>query len=115
MFDFGYSLGKDSIKKVLSGGIINKIIDCASILGMFMMGALSANIVKLQTPLQWAFGEKTIVLQDTLNAIAPGILPLLAVFFVYWGIKYKKWTITKLLVVLIIISIVGAFLGILAL
>lgn len=115
LFDFGYSLGKDSIKKVLSGGIINKIIDCASILGMFMMGALSANIVKLQTPLQWAFGEKTIVLQDTLNAIAPGILPLLAVFFVYWGIKYKKWTITKLLVVLIIISIVGAFLGILAL
>lgn len=115
LFGLGYKLGKESIQKILAGGIINKIIDCASIVGMFMMGALSANIVKVQTPLAWTFGEKSIVLQDTLNAIAPGILPLAAVFFVFWGIKYKKWTITRLLVILIAASIVGAFFGVFAL
>ncbi len=81
---------------------------------MFMMGALSASIVKVSTPLAWTFGDKSIVLQDTLNAIAPGILPLTAVFFVFWGIKYKKWTITKCLIILVIASILGAFFGILA-
>lgn len=113
LFGLGYNLGKESIQKILSSGAINVIIDCASIVGMFMMGALSASIVKVSTPLSWTFGDKAIVLQDTLNAIAPGILPLTAVFFVFWGIKYKKWTITKCLVILIIASIVGAFFGIL--
>ena len=104
LFGLGYKLGRESV---------HKLIDCASIVGMFVMGALSANIVKVSTPLSWTFGEKTIVLQDTLNSIAPGLLALAAVMFVFWGIKYKKWTITKLLVILIVVSLVGAFLGIL--
>lgn len=111
----GYKLGKESIQKILSGGIINKIIDCASIVGMFMMGALSASIVKVATPLAWTFGDKTVELQATLDAIAPGLLPLSAVFFVFWGIKYKKWTITRCLIILIVASIIGAFLGVFAL
>ena len=75
LFGLGYKLGKESIQKILSGGIINKIIDCASIVGMFMMGALSASIVKVATPLAWTFGDKTVELQATLDAIAPGLLP----------------------------------------
>lgn len=113
LFALGYRLGRDAVQKILAGGIVNKLIDCASIVGMFVMGALSASTVKVSTPLAWTFGEKTIVLQDTLNSIAPGLLALAAVFFVYWGIKHKKWTITKLLVILIVVSIVGAFFGIL--
>lgn len=115
LFGLGYKLGKESIQKILSGGIINKIIDCASIVGMFMMGALSASIVKVATPLAWTFGDKTVELQATLDAIAPGLLPLSAVFFVFWGIKYKKWTITRCLIILIVASIIGAFLGVFAL
>ena len=114
LFGLGYRLGRESIQKILSGGIINKLIDCAAIVGMFVMGALSANTVKVSTPLSWTFGEKTIVLQDTLNSIAPGLLALAAVFFVLWGIKTKKWTITKLLVILIVVSLVGAFFGVLS-
>ena len=114
LFGLGYKLGRESVQKILAGGIVNKLIDCASIVGMFVMGALSASTVKVSTPLAWTFGEKTIVLQDTLNSIAPGILALAAVMFVFWGIKYKKWTITKLLVILIVVSLVGAFLGILS-
>ena len=36
LFGLGYKLGKESIQKILSGGIINKIIDCASIIGAFL-------------------------------------------------------------------------------
>lgn len=112
LFHLGYSVGRDSIKKILSGGIVNKIIDGASILGMFMMGALSATIVKLSTPISFNAGGKEIVLQKTLDMIAPGLLPLGAVFFIYWGMKYKKWTITRLLIILIVASLIGALLGI---
>lgn len=115
LFGLGYKLGKESIQRILSCGIINKIIDCASIVGMFMMGALSASIVKIATPLSWTFGDKTVELQSTLDAIAPGLLPLAAMFFVFWGIKYKKWTITRCLVILVVASIIGAFFGVFAL
>lgn len=114
MFGLGYNLGRESISKILASGAVNVIIDAASIVGMFMMGSLSASIVKVATPLAWTFGEKAIVLQETLDAIAPGILPLAAVFFVFWGIKHKKWTITRLLIILIAVSIIGAFFGVLA-
>ena len=77
-----------------------------------MMGALSATTVKLSTPLSFDIGGKAIVVQDTLNMIAPGLLPLGVVFFVYWGMKYKKWTITKLLVILVVAALVGSFIGI---
>lgn len=113
LFHLGYSVGRSSIQNILSGGVVNKIIDAASILGMFMMGALSAGIVKLSSPLKMNFGGKEMALQtDLLDKLAPGLLPLAAVFFVYWGIKYKKWTITRMLLILIIISLAGACIGI---
>ena len=111
-FNLGYSLGKDSIKKILSGGIVNKIIDGASILGMIMLGALSATVVKLSTPLEFDIGGKTISIQQTLDQIAPGLLPLGAVFLVYWAMKYKKISINKILWILIAVSLLGALIGI---
>lgn len=112
LFHLGYRLGRESIRKILSGGVVNKIIDGASILGMFMMGSLSATVVKLSTPLSFDIGGKAVVVQETLDTIAPGLLPLAAVFFVYWGMKYKKWTVTKLLIMLVIAALVGALIGI---
>lgn len=111
-FHLGYSVGRESIRKMLSGGLVNKIINGASILGMFMMGALSATVVKLSTTTAFTISGKKVGIQETLDKIAPGILPLAAVFFVYWGMKYKKWSITKLLLILVAVAIVGALMGI---
>ncbi|CAI3446182.1 PTS system mannose/fructose/sorbose family transporter subunit IID [Enterococcus cecorum] len=111
-FKYGYRLGRDSISKVLQGGMVKSIIKCGSILGMFMMGALSASMVKLDTIISVNIGEKSISLQETLDKIAPGLLPLSLVFFVYWGMVYKKWNASKVLWILIIFSLVGALLKI---
>lgn len=111
-FNYGYKLGRESIAKILHGGLVKQIIKGGSILGMFMMGSLSATMVTLQTKLAWTVGKKAINLQETLDKIAPGILPLALVFFVFWGMKYKKWTISKLLWILIIGSLIGALFGI---
>lgn len=109
----GYQQGKESIKDILHSGKIKKIIQSAGFMGMFIMGALSASLVKVTTPLQFNTGGKEIVIQETLNKIVPGLLPLAAVFFIYWGLKYKKWTITKLMIIITIISLAGAFFGVL--
>lgn len=108
LFRFGYSLGRESIRHILSGGIVKKLIDGASILGLFMMGSLSAMVVKLNTTIKFDVSGKDFIVQDVLDKIAPGLLPLGAIFLVYWMIKYKKMSITKVLCILVVLSIVGA-------
>lgn len=61
LFYLGYFLGRDLIKKILLGGIVNKIIDGVLILGMFMMGVLFVIIVKFLILLLFDIGGKVIV------------------------------------------------------
>ena len=79
-----------------------------------MMGALSASYVTLSTPLEFSFsGGSTIVLQDVLNLIAPGLLPLAAVFIIYTYLKKKGPHYTKILLTVVVVSIIASLLGIL--
>ena len=52
MFKFGYKVGRESIQSLLGSGMINKVITGSSILGLIMMGALSASYVKLSIPIK---------------------------------------------------------------
>lgn len=114
MLKFGYRVGKESVMSLLRSGMINKIITSASVLGLFMMGALSSTYVKVSTPLQWDIaGGNPIVLQDILNAILPGMLTLVAIFGIVWYFKNKGSNYNKVLFFVIAISLLGSFLGIL--
>ena len=60
---------------------MKSIIFTANVIGLTMMGALSASYVKISTPLKLAFsGGTSVVIQDALDLIVPGLLPLIAVF-----------------------------------
>lgn len=81
----GYSLGKKSITGMLQGGKMKSIIFTANVIGLVMMGALTASYVKISTPFVLNVSDGTsIVLQDILNQIVPGLLPLGAVFGIYY-------------------------------
>ena len=41
----GYKMGTEAALSILEGGSIQKFISCASVLGLFMMGGLSASMV----------------------------------------------------------------------
>ncbi|HEH4478300.1 TPA: PTS system mannose/fructose/sorbose family transporter subunit IID, partial [Klebsiella pneumoniae] len=90
------------------------LITGASTLGLFMMGALSSTYVRLSTPLEINFGSenKPFVLQQVIDNIVPGILPLLAVFGIYWWLLKRNQNFTVIMLVIITVSIAGAFLGI---
>lgn len=111
LFRFGYKLGRNSIKEILSGGLVNKLIDGAGILGIFMMGTLSGSLVKLNTSLKINVGTGFGV-QEILDKIAPGLLPLGVIALVYYLMKYKKVKMNNILWLLILFSILGSLIGV---
>ena len=70
---------------------MKELILGTGIVGMFMMGALSASFVKLELAAAIPVsGGGMISIQDSLNSLVPGLLPLLCVFGIYTVIKRKR-------------------------
>jgi len=114
MIHNGYRLGKKSVVSLLHGGKMKSIIFTANVIGLTMMGALSASYVSLSTPLVVSFtGGTDIVIQDILNMVAPGLLPLAAVFAIYYYLKKKGPYYNRILLTIVAISVVASLLGIL--
>lgn len=110
----GYRLGKKSVVSLLHGGKMKSIIFTANVIGLTMMGALSASYVSLSTPLVFSFASGTdIVIQDILNMVVPGLLPLGAVFAIYYYLKKKGPYYNRILLSIVAISVVASLLGIL--
>lgn len=114
MLKLGYNVGKESIMRILQSGMINSIIKATGILGLFMMGALSSTYVKVTTPITFEVpNADPIVIQDILNQIIPGLLPLLAIFGIYFYFTKIGMNYTKLIFWILGLSLVASFLGIL--
>lgn len=115
MLKLGYGIGRDAVTKVLRSGVFAKIINATGILGMFMMGALSSSYVKVKTPLSFQMenAAKAVVVQDLLDGIIPGLLPLCAVFGIYWYLSKGGRKYSALVWVLFAIALVGSLIGVL--
>lgn len=114
LYHKGYYFGKESIITLMQNGKISELITGASVLGLFMMGALSASYVTITTPFTIKMANSSpIVIQKILDGIAPGILPLLAVFGIYFYMKKKGPRYTNILVAVLLISVLCSVLGIL--
>lgn len=110
----GYKLGKSSITTLLQGGQMKSIIFAANVVGLMMMGALTASYVKISTPLIINAGDgANIVFQDILNMILPGILPLAAVFSIYYYMMKKGPNYNIILLSIVAFSILASILGVL--
>ncbi len=111
---FGYRVGKDAVMKLMKSGMINTIITGASIMGLFMMGALSSSYVKVSTPLTFTLeNAEPIVVQDILDQILVGVLPLICIFGIYWYFTRKGANYNKVILGILIISMIASFFGIL--
>lgn len=99
------------IDTVFNSGLMSVATRCASILGLMMVGAMTATTVGF--PLNWTLniGETSIVVSELFDAIYPGILSLALVLFMMWRIK-KGNRPTQLIIGLLIFGLLGAFLGI---
>ena len=107
LFRLGMKTGRMSFTKIMKSGKLDELLDSANILGMFMMGVLSSNLVSLTPKLK--IGK--FVLKNMLDGILPGLLPLLVVFGVYYLIKKKQVSTAKIVILLIAIGIAGSAIG----
>ena len=112
MFEVGYTSGTKLITNL--GKKLSVFTEAASIMGLSVVGALIATSVKMTTALQFKVGEVQLNLQtDILDKIMPALLPVLLTLVVYKLLGNKKWTPTKLILLIIVIALVCSFFGIL--
>ncbi|MGX7196036.1 PTS system mannose/fructose/sorbose family transporter subunit IID [Enterococcus olivae] len=111
----GYEKGNEIIQG-MAGGTVKKLTEGASIVGLFVMGALvnkwtSINIPIIATRITNDNGEiVTQTVQDVLDSILPGLLPLLLTLFVAWLLK-KNVSPLLIILVIFVIGIAGKAFG----
>ncbi|ANY12853.1 MULTISPECIES: PTS system mannose/fructose/sorbose family transporter subunit IID [Latilactobacillus] len=114
----GYSRGNELIQSMASGAI-KKLTEGASIVGLFVMGALvnkwtTINIPIVATRIKGAGGKVKIqTVQQVLDSILPGMLALLLTLFVSWLLK-KKVNPLLIILVIFVIGIAGKAFGFLS-
>lgn len=108
----GYRLSENFMAKMESMQI-KRWMSAATILGLIVVGGLTATWLSVSTPLVYTVGDATVEVQSTLDAILPQLLPLLATLGVF-GLLRKGISTTKVMGILIVIGFVLGFFGILA-
>ncbi|MBR4462912.1 MAG: PTS system mannose/fructose/sorbose family transporter subunit IID [Erysipelotrichaceae bacterium] len=109
MYMLGYNKGKEAILDMLSTGLLNKILDAVSIVGLMVIGAIACGNVNIDLSfLEWEFpnalGSVVFNVQhDVLDTLLPGILELAAVLGV-WGLLRKKAKPTTIILIIFVVA-----------
>lgn len=93
---------------------LNAITDAATVMGVFMVGALISTNVGIVFTVEPNIGGVTMNIQDILNQICPKLVPAALVGFVYWLLGRKGMTSTKAIFIVLVIGIVLGALNIVA-
>jgi len=110
LVEIGYYQGVKFITKF--GEKINIFTEAASILGLTVVGCLVSSVVNLKTSYTFVSGDVTLALQDQFDAIMPSLLPVAVVGLMYYLLKVKKVKMNWIILGTLVISILGAALGI---
>ncbi len=107
----GYRLGRDAISRLLEGGWIKQLIMGSGILGLFMVGALTASNVTLQIPIAFTMGGTETTIQAILDSILPGLVPLTLVLGIYTYFRTKGQKFGRVVFFLLALCMAGSLIG----
>ena len=111
LFQLGYHEGTKIVENISTQ--IEDIKECASILGLTVVGALIPSVINVKIPSVFSFGEVTLAMQEMLDSIMPCLLPLVSVALIYWLLGKKKVNSTKAILIIVLVSVVLGGIGIL--
>lgn len=80
------------------------LTDAAAILGLTVVGGLIPAVINYQLDITYTMGEVELSIQEMLNQILPGLVPLSIVFLSYWLLGKKKMNSTRLIFFLILLG-----------
>lgn len=105
--DKGFKYGTQFFKDISSGGIITKVTEAATMLGLMVIGGMTAVNVSLNLALTVGSGDWAEPLQNYLDEIMPGLLPAILFGIMYWLLGKKVKTTTILIAVMVICIILS--------
>lgn len=113
LLQYGYTKGNETIYE-MAGNKIRQFSEGATIVGLFVMGALVSKWTTINVSVVVTeINGKTQTVQDVLNNIMPGVLPLCLLLLVSWLLK-KNVNPLLLIIMIFIIGILGKWCGILS-
>ena len=105
--DKGFKYGTQFFKDISSGGIITKITEAATMLGLMVIGGMTAANVNFNLAINVGSGDWAEPLQNYLDEIMPGLLPAALFGIMYWLLGKKVKTTTILIAVMVICIILS--------
>lgn len=108
LFKTGFKTGVAGAETLLGSDAKDKVIPALEALGIIVIGSVVASTLNVKTGLVFKAGDLTVDLQqEVFNAFMPNILSLLYSFVIYYLIKFKKMSATKIMLWLLPVAIVG--------
>lgn len=108
----GFKVGTSFLQRLQQSGAMENLTFGAAILGLMVIGGMSASMISIGIPLKIGSGEGAAKVQDILNNIMPGLLPLAAFWIIYWLLG-KGVKATTILIGIALAGILGVWAGIL--
>lgn len=108
---WGYKLGTGFLKKIQENGMMGSLTLGASIIGLMVVGGMTASMIDINIPLKIGTGENAVTVQSIFDDIVPRILSLGAFGAVFYLLKKEVKALTILLG-LAVFGILGSLIGI---
>ena len=81
---WGYKLGTGFLKKIQANGMMESLTLGASIIGLMVVGAMTASMIDLTIPITISgSGKNAVTVQNIFDDIMPKLLPLASFGFVF--------------------------------
>ena len=106
----GFNLGTEVITKANQKGVMDKITRAASVVGLSVAGAMTAEMVNVNIPIAIGAGENATTVQAILDGIIPGI-PKLLVFWLAYRLLKRKTSPLLIMLIMLVLGIAGAYFG----
>ena len=107
-----YNLGTKAIDILTANA--KEFTRAASMLGVFIVGALTSNYGGTTVATVIENGDSPIVIQSILDGVLPKLIPLALTLGLFFLMKKKNWKPVTCIALLLVIGLVGAFFGIFA-
>ena len=109
LMHWSYNLGTQAIELLTANA--KEFTRAASMLGVFIVGALTSNYGGTTVNLVIPNGDSPIVLQSILDGVLPKMIPLALTLGLYFLMKKKGWTPVVCIAALLVLGLVGALVG----
>lgn len=108
---YGYMFGTKLMENFKENQLIKSISKGATIVGLMVVGAMTASMVSMKTTLSITIGDASFGLQSYLDQIFPLLLPLTYTLIMF-GLLKKGLKSTHILLITLLVGVVGSMIGI---